>query len=209
MLEGGCCCGAVRIKSTGEIQAKALCHCLDCRKITGSTYSTNIIVAGNGFAVTKGTPKEFPKKADSGKTITSFFCGDCGSTLWRESDTFGDTKIIKVGVMDGEIALEDAKPVAELYIAHRVSWVSPIPGAEQKDAMSLWDKKRKLTTPVTPQVRTDLPLLVVPRYSRVPIPSTATLVRNSNPEKTDQSISSTGLHPSSPVPQIPQLVVLV
>lgn len=22
MLEGGCCCGAIRIKSTGEIQAK-------------------------------------------------------------------------------------------------------------------------------------------------------------------------------------------
>ncbi|KAL1629200.1 hypothetical protein SLS56_005535 [Neofusicoccum ribis] len=135
MVEGSCCCGAVRIKSTGEIQAKALCHCLDCRKITGSTYSTNIIVAGNGFSVTKGTPKQFSKKAESGKTITSFFCGDCGSTLWRESETFGDARIIKVGVIDGASAMEDAKPAAELFVRDRVSWVPAIAGLEQKEAM--------------------------------------------------------------------------
>ncbi|KAF2128861.1 DUF636 domain protein [Dothidotthia symphoricarpi CBS 119687] len=130
MLEGGCCCGAVRIQSTGEIQAKAVCHCLDCRKTTGSTYSTNVIVAGSGFFVTKGTPKRFSKKADSGKTITSNFCGDCGSTLWRESETFGDTKITKVGVIDGTSAIEDAKPAVELFVAERVSWVSAVAGAE-------------------------------------------------------------------------------
>ncbi|KAF9693091.1 hypothetical protein EKO04_008949 [Ascochyta lentis] len=132
MLEGGCCCGAVRIRSTGDVQTKALCHCLDCRKITGSVYSTNVIVPGNGFSVTKGTPKSFPKKAESGKIITSNFCGDCGSTLWRQSETFGDTRIIKVGVIDGS-GIEDAKPEVELFVANRVSWVSPVAGAEQKE----------------------------------------------------------------------------
>jgi hypothetical protein len=85
--------------------------------------------------VTKGTPKEFTKEADSGKTITSFFCGNCGSTLWRASETFGDAKIIKVGVMDGASAMDDAKPAVELYVAERVSWVLPVAGAEQKEAM--------------------------------------------------------------------------
>lgn len=80
--EGGCFCGNVRIKYSGEPQGKALCHCMDCRKITGSTYSTNLIIPGEGFEVTKGTPKTIAKKADSGNTITSHFCGDCGSTLW-------------------------------------------------------------------------------------------------------------------------------
>ncbi|KAH6638469.1 DUF636 domain protein [Boeremia exigua] len=130
LLEGSCCCGAIHIRSTGEIQAKALCHCLDCRKITGSAFSTNFIVPNEGFSVTKGSPKSFSKKAESGNFITSNFCGDCGSTLWRQSETFGDTKIIKVGTIDGT-AIEDIKPTSELFIANRISWVSPVEGAEQ------------------------------------------------------------------------------
>ena len=105
MPDGGCFCGNTRIRYTGDIQAKALCHCTDCRKITGSTYSTNIIVPGDGFSVTAGTPKTIAKKADSGSQITSHFCGDCGSTLWRDGPTFGDGKVIKVGVMDDVNAL--------------------------------------------------------------------------------------------------------
>lgn len=113
---------------------EALCHCLDCRKITGSTYSTNIIAAGNGFSVTKGTPKESAKKAESGATIKTFWCGDCGSTLWRETPTYGeDNKIIKVGTLDSQAALEDAKPVLELFVRNRPSWVAAVPGAEQHE----------------------------------------------------------------------------
>ncbi|SMQ45050.1 unnamed protein product [Zymoseptoria tritici ST99CH_1A5] len=137
MSEGGCFCGAVRIKSTGDVQVKALCHCADCKKITGSTYSTNIVVPGDGFSVTQGTPKTYAKKADSGSEITSYFCGDCGTTLFRSTPSFGDAKIIKVGVMDNaEKAFADAKPAVELFAKDRVSWVGAAEGAEQKQAMS-------------------------------------------------------------------------
>jgi len=114
---------------------QALCHCLDCRKITGSTYSTNIIVPGDGFSVTSGSPKTFAKKADSGNEITSHFCGDCGSTLWRDGNTFGPNKVIKVGVMDDVEALNAAKPAIELYVPERVSWLSGISGADQLKEM--------------------------------------------------------------------------
>lgn len=113
---------------------QALCHCLDCRKITGSAFSTNLVVAEDGFSVTKGTPKSFPKTADSGKTITSVFCGDCGSTLWRESETYAGTKIIKAGTLDGDASLEEAKPLVELFVVNRVSWLSAIAGTEQNQA---------------------------------------------------------------------------
>lgn len=91
-------------------------------------------MAEDGWSVTKGTPKRFAKQADSGKTITSFFCGDCGSTLWRESDTYAGAKIVKYGTMDGLDALETAKPLVELFVGHRVSWLSPVAGAEQNEA---------------------------------------------------------------------------
>ncbi|KAL2760731.1 hypothetical protein ACRALDRAFT_1078669 [Sodiomyces alcalophilus JCM 7366] len=135
MIEGGCLCGAIRIKSTGEIQGKALCHCLDCRKITGSLFSTNVIVPADGFSVTKGTPKQFAKTAESGKTITSSLCGDCGTTLWRETESYAGAKILKVGAFDHLSALEEAKPLVELFTKNRPSWQQPIPGADQKETV--------------------------------------------------------------------------
>lgn len=153
MPDGGCFCGKVRISYSGEPAAKvhpcptplpctsshtdhrlrlqALCHCTDCRKITGSTYSTNVIIPGDQFKLVSGTPKTISKKADSGKQITSHFCGDCGSTLFRQGETFGDAKVIKVGVMDDVSALEAAKPEAELYAAERIGWVGGVGGAKQ------------------------------------------------------------------------------
>jgi hypothetical protein len=115
---------------------QALCHCLDCRKISGSTYSTNIIVPGEGFELTKGNPKTITKKGDNtSNDITSHYCPDCGSTLWRDGATFGDAKVVKVGVMDDFNSLEDAKPALELYAGHRPSWVNKIGGADQKKDM--------------------------------------------------------------------------
>ncbi|KAI0466545.1 Mss4-like protein [Xylaria cf. heliscus] len=135
MPNGGCFCGKVRYSVEGEPQAKVLCHCHDCRKITGSTYSTNIIVAGPNFKLVSGTPKSIGKKADSGREIVSHFCGDCGSTLWRDGASFGDAKVIKVGTLDDVDALDKALPAAELFTEHRVSWVAEVPGAAQKATM--------------------------------------------------------------------------
>lgn len=109
-----------------------MCHCRDCQKITGSTYSTNIIIPGDKFKILKGTPKQHKKTADSGNEITSHFCGDCGSTLWRDGKTFGESKVVKVGSMDDPKALEDAKPAIELYVPERISWVKATDGQQLK-----------------------------------------------------------------------------
>ncbi|KAH9885001.1 Mss4-like protein [Xylariomycetidae sp. FL2044] len=136
MPEGGCFCGKVRYAYEGEPIAKALCHCIDCRKITGSTYSTNIIVPGAHFRLLAGEPKSIAKVADTANEITSKFCGDCGSTLWRESATFGDGRVVKIGTLDDPDALDRLKPAVELYAPRRVGWVKEIEGAEQKQGMS-------------------------------------------------------------------------
>jgi hypothetical protein len=84
-------CGNVRYEAQGNLeasvgnatpsevlvswQAQVLCHCIDCRKIGGSTYSSNAIFPEDGFKVTKGTPKQHKKVADGGNEIISnFWC---------------------------------------------------------------------------------------------------------------------------------------
>ncbi|KAF2130488.1 hypothetical protein P153DRAFT_384757 [Dothidotthia symphoricarpi CBS 119687] len=136
MPEGGCMCGNVRYNIIGESEANILCHCLDCRKIGGSTYSSNSLYSANGFKVTKGTPKQYKKVADGGNDIVSNFCGDCGSTMWREGDTFKGKLVVKVGTLDDTSVLDNLNPQVELYTPARPKWVAAIDGAAQKNGMS-------------------------------------------------------------------------
>ena len=75
------------------------------------------------FKLVEGTPKEYTKVADSGNPITSHFCGDCGSTLWRDGPSFPDEKVIKVGVVDDAEVLNAAKPAVELFPQERAAWL--------------------------------------------------------------------------------------
>jgi hypothetical protein len=115
---------------------QAICHCLDCRKIHGTTYSTNLGVSEGSFRLEQGTPKTYSKVADSGNTVTSNFCGDCGTTVWREGESFPGLKVIKAGVLDDVDALDKARPGLELFVPRRVSWVPELANVEQKRTMS-------------------------------------------------------------------------
>ncbi|KAI2628172.1 Mss4-like protein [Xylaria nigripes] len=134
MPEGSCLCGKLRYSYEGEAY-KMVCHCLDCRKTSGSTYSTNFVVPETNFKVLSGTAKTFSKAADSGKVITSNFCGDCGSTLWRQTPALKSSVILKVGMLDDVAVIENAKPTIELYAVRRPNWVASIPGAQQKERL--------------------------------------------------------------------------
>ena len=48
-------------------------------------FSTNLFVDAGALRLESGDPKRFGKKTDAGNVIVSFFCGDCGTTLWRET----------------------------------------------------------------------------------------------------------------------------
>ncbi|KAI1504742.1 Mss4-like protein [Biscogniauxia marginata] len=124
MPTGSCFCGNIRISYEGEPSVQALCYCIDCRKVTGSTYSTNLIVPDAEFRVLAGTPKRIAKIADSGHEIASHFCPDCGTTLWREGPAFPGSKIVKAGVLDDENALGELNPTVELFVSRRPGWVA-------------------------------------------------------------------------------------
>lgn len=76
---------ASKARSHAHRGQQALCHCTDCKKVSGSMFSTNLFVHSDAVKLESGNPKAFRKNADSGNVIVSFFCTDCGTTLWRET----------------------------------------------------------------------------------------------------------------------------
>lgn len=70
---------------------------------------------------------------ESGKKLTVYFCGDCGSTLYKTHELFPGKVVVLAGTLDDAEGLEQAKPQVELFTKHRASWLPVLSWADQKD----------------------------------------------------------------------------
>ncbi|RAL09606.1 GFA family protein [Aspergillus homomorphus CBS 101889] len=139
MPTGSCFCGHIRINYTGQPITTGICHCKDCRKISGSLSIYSLVIQRADLQLLSGQPKEVRKTADSGNQIRNYFCGECGTPLygWRlqEDGTPHETVILRAGILDDEEFLESHKPQAEIYTGSRLGWVAPAEGAVQVQGM--------------------------------------------------------------------------
>lgn len=98
-IDGGCYCGAVRYKATGEIQFKGQCHCRECQYISGGHPNVIIGMAESSFAYIKGAPKPF-RRSDLANPVTREFCGECGTHLVTRAPGLPGVVLVKVGTLD-------------------------------------------------------------------------------------------------------------
>ena len=80
VLNGSCLCGAVQFEVTADPVLTAICHCTDCQH-EGGSYSTDAVFPPGSLKYTAGEPTRFDHPGASGKMVSSYFCGKCGSTL--------------------------------------------------------------------------------------------------------------------------------
>ena len=97
--------------------------------MSGSAFATNLWVTADAFTVNSGQPAQYAKITDKENTMTSYFCRDCGTTLWQESTGLPGTKLVKEGAL---VELSQKKPDIEYYTERRATWLEKIDGAEQK-----------------------------------------------------------------------------
>ena len=96
--EGGCYCGAVRYVAEGEPALKAQCHCRECQYMTGGSANMFMLMPPDGFALTRGTPKQFTR-SDIENPVTREFCAECGTHLLTRRPGL-PAVILKVGTLD-------------------------------------------------------------------------------------------------------------
>ncbi len=82
MADGGCHCGAIRYRFTGEPVASVICNCATCRGTSGAQNVGYVMVAEDAFRWLKGTPTSYA----SSPGVSRKFCGTCGTTLSFEAD---------------------------------------------------------------------------------------------------------------------------
>jgi len=114
--KGGCLCGGIRYTVRGKPYKSGLCHCTDCRQVTGSAF----------LAYADWPPEQFEHTG----VVTTYrgrsFCPVCGSRLFSRNERQVD---IYVGTLDD--APNGIKPVDEGWVIRRESWQRPIEGSAQ------------------------------------------------------------------------------
>ena len=65
-----CACGAVKFEFNTDPTFIAVCHCLDCKKVSGGEAATFFGVPEDDFTLISGEPKAFHYIAQSGKGLS-------------------------------------------------------------------------------------------------------------------------------------------
>ena len=80
--EGGCQCGAIRFRTTGDPVRTIACHCKTCKQRTGSAYGIGVYFQDDQVEFLSGDlqPFEFHSE-ESGRWLRNEFCAKCGCTV--------------------------------------------------------------------------------------------------------------------------------
>jgi hypothetical protein len=96
-----------------------VCHCLDCQRRTGAPFGAGAFYAEDTVAIS-GTAKEFTRDAASGGKVHSYFCPDCGSTVYWKADNLPSL----IGVAVGALADPNyPAPVKSIFEQSKHDWV--------------------------------------------------------------------------------------
>jgi hypothetical protein len=127
-ITGGCLCGAIRYTVNAPVTGLRACHCTHCQKTSGTGSSVNAVILSKDFTLTRGAPKRYTDKADSGRLLQRFFCGDCGSPIYSQRDATPERMVVRAGTFDDSSAM---KIVTNIWTKSARPWSHIDPGTEQ------------------------------------------------------------------------------
>src|SRR5690348_12263759 len=118
-MKASCLCGGVAFEITGPIQRARYCHCVYCRKFSGTAPAAWGLIETPHLVVTRSNTSL--GKYDSGNGLR-VFCGSCGSPLLYEPTGLPQFRGIPLGVIDDGEGLP--QPQMHVWTKSKASWES-------------------------------------------------------------------------------------
>lgn len=132
---GRCLCGSVSYRIEGGIGPFVHCHCSQCRKASGTGFTTNATIARAAFTLERGA--DIMRAFESSPGVRRWFCSRCGTPLWKTRDAEPATLRLRLGsldtpigrVADGHIWTADKADWIDLSADSRPQWPAGAVGA--------------------------------------------------------------------------------
>ena len=100
-LDGHCLCGSVTYRCDAEPEMTLVCHCEDCQRQTGSTFSILVGVPRAALHLDDDKlAKHLTLGTDTGKERQRRFCSKCGSPIVSLLAEHPDLAFIKAGTLN-------------------------------------------------------------------------------------------------------------
>ncbi len=116
-MEGSCLCGGIRYSIRGDIAGINYCHCVQCRKASGTAFATNAAVATADFNISQGIDRLASFESSPGKN--RYFCSRCGSPIYSQFDDKPDVVYVRIGTIDDDAGL---RPDIHIHVASKAPW---------------------------------------------------------------------------------------
>lgn len=115
-----CPCGQLRAICSGEPVRVSVCHCLECKKRSGSAFSCQARWADRDIDLT-GNHQSWSRTGDSGNRATFHFCPTCGSTVAYTIEGMAGVTAIPVGAFADPTF---PPPTFSVYAERKHDWVT-------------------------------------------------------------------------------------
>jgi len=114
--DGGCRCGAVRVRVTAPPLLAMACHCTGCQSMSASAFSLSLAIPADGFAVTQGEPILGGLNKDM-----HFFCPACMTWMFTRPPGLDWFVNLRPSMLDdhGWFA-----PYAETWTSEKLAWAT-------------------------------------------------------------------------------------
>lgn len=116
-LTGSCLCGAVVIQVPDEFEYMGNCHCSECRKFTGSDYSSVGGISSSKYQLVQGQGALATYQKSEETELT--FCQYCGSSLFSRKLKTGKHNI-RLGILD---SVPTHKPNFHIFVGSKAPWL--------------------------------------------------------------------------------------
>ena len=121
-LDGSCLCGAVTYSCAADPVATAVCHCTECQKQTGTSFSVIVAVPREALKLEGDSLATFTTVGtDTGQEVARRFCRECGSPIVSLSAGIPEVALIKAGTLDDRSWLE---PTLHVWCESAQPWVA-------------------------------------------------------------------------------------
>jgi len=115
--EGGCLCGTVRYRITGDPRSSSVCFCRSCRLASGAPSVAWFVVDIGQFTLVNGSLTTFQSSAQ----VTRSFCARCGTPLAYQHRDDANAIELTTATLDDP---ERWPPTWEIWHSHRLSWAA-------------------------------------------------------------------------------------